>query len=53
VDYRISGRISRATDVLDQRVSDIFAKDREPSICTLRNWTNLRRITHHQVGHFI
>lgn len=28
-------------------------KSKEPSIATLRNWTNLRRIPHHRVGHFV
>lgn len=41
------------TDVVGLRVSGIFPKDKEPSIRTLRNWTNLRRIPHHRVGHFI
>jgi hypothetical protein len=41
------------TDVVGLRRSGIFPKDKEPSIRTLRNWTNLRRIPHHRVGHFI
>ncbi len=41
------------TDVVGLRVSGIFPRDKEPSIRTLRNWTNLRRIPHHRVGHFI
>ena len=40
------------TDVVGLRASGIFPKDKEPSIRTLRNWTNLRRIPHHRVGHF-
>jgi hypothetical protein len=41
------------TDVVGLRASGIFPKDKEPSIRTLRNWTNLRRIPHHRVGHFV
>jgi len=41
------------TDVVGLRASGIFPKNKEPSIRTLRNWTILRRIPHHRVGHFI
>lgn len=41
------------TDIIGLRSSGIFPKDKEPSIATLRNWTKLRRIPHHRVGHFI
>lgn len=41
------------TDILSLRASGIFPKDKEPSIPTLRNWTRLRRIPHHRVGHFV
>ena len=41
------------TDIIGLRGSGIFPKDKEPSIATLRNWTKLRRIPHHRVGHFI
>ncbi|MGH7959462.1 MAG: hypothetical protein ACREH8_20980 [Opitutaceae bacterium] len=41
------------TDVIGLRASGIFPKDKEPSIATLRNWTKLRRIPHHRVGHFV
>ncbi len=41
------------TDVIGLRTSGIFPPGKEPSIRTLRNWTNLRRIPHHRVGHFI
>ena len=41
------------TDILGLRLSGIFPKDKEPSVATLRNWTKLRRIPHHRVGHFI
>ena len=41
------------TDVVGLRASGIFPKQKEPSIRTLRNWTKLRRIPHHRLGHFI
>ena len=41
------------TDILGLRLSGIFPKDKEPSVATLRNWTKLRRIPHHRVGHFV
>lgn len=41
------------TDIVGLRNSGILPKDREPSIPTLRNWTTLRRIPHHRVGHFV
>jgi len=44
---------SQLTDVVGLRASGIFPRNKEPSIRTLRNWTNLRRIPHHRVGHFI
>ncbi len=44
---------NQLTDVVGLRGSGIFPKDKEPSIRTLRNWTNLRRIPHHRLGHFI
>ena len=44
---------NRFTDIVGLRCSGIFPKDKEPSIATLRNWTKLRRIPHHRVGHFI
>lgn len=44
---------TQLTDVVGLRVSGIFPKNKEPSIRTLRNWTNLHRIPHHRVGHFI
>ena len=49
----VPNRESSLTDVVGLRGSGIFPKDKEPSIRTLRNWTNLRRIPHHRVGHFI
>ena len=41
------------TNIIGLRSSGIFPKDKEPSVATLRNWTKLRRIPHHRVGHFI
>jgi hypothetical protein len=41
------------TDVFGLRASGIFPGGNEPSIRTLREWTKLRRIPHHRVGHFI
>jgi len=41
------------TDILGLRTSGIFPKDKEPSVATLRNWTKLRRIPYHRVGHFV
>jgi hypothetical protein len=44
---------SQLTDIIGLRFSGIFPKDKEPSIRTLRDWTKLRRIPHHRVGHFV
>ena len=44
---------SQLTDVVGLRLCGIFPKDKEPSIRTLREWTKLRRIPYHKVGHFI
>ena len=33
--------------------SGIFPAGKEPSIRTLWQWTKLRRIPHHKVGHFV
>jgi hypothetical protein len=44
---------SQLTDVVGLRTSGIFPKNKEPSIHTLRSWTQLRRIPHHRVGHFV
>ena len=41
------------TDVVGLRQSGIFSAGKEPSIRTLRQWTKLRRIPHHKVGHFV
>ena len=44
---------TQLTDIVGLRLSGIFPKDKEPSIRTLREWTKLRRIPHHRVGHFV
>ena len=44
---------SQLTDIVGLRSSGIFPTGREPSIRTLREWTKLRRIPHHRVGHFV
>ena len=46
-------RNSQLTDVVGLRLSGIFPTGKEPSIRTLREWTKLRRIPFHKVGHFI
>ncbi len=43
---------SQLTDI-GLRLSGIFPQGKEPSIRTLRDWTKLRRIPHHRVGHFV
>lgn len=40
---------TKLTDIVGLRHSGIFPKDKEPSIRTLRSWTKLRRIPHHEV----
>ena len=44
---------SQLTDIIGLRLSGIFPAGKEPSIRTLREWTKLRRIPHHRVGHFV
>jgi hypothetical protein len=44
---------SPLTDIVGLRISGVFPKDNEPSIRTLREWTKLRRIPHHRLGHFV
>jgi len=44
---------SQLTDVVGLRFCGIFPMGKEPSIRTLREWTKLRRIPFHKVGHFI
>lgn len=45
--------LSQLTDIMGLRNCGIFPKGREPSIRTLREWTKLRRIPYHKVGHFV
>jgi hypothetical protein len=49
----ISTTRSQLTDIIGLRLSGIFPQGKEPSIRTLRDWTKLRRIPHHRVGHFV
>jgi hypothetical protein len=44
---------NQLTDVVGLRNSGIFPSGKEPSIRTLREWTKLRRIPYHKVGHFV
>ena len=44
---------SQLTDIIGLRLSGIFPTGKEPSIRTLRDWTKLRRIPYHRVGHFV
>lgn len=44
---------SRLTDIVGLRASGIFPPGKEPTIRTLREWTRLRRIPSHKVGHFV
>ena len=44
---------SALTDINGLRHCGIFPAGREPSIRTLREWTKLRRIPHHRLGHFV
>lgn len=50
---RLSSIGSQLTDIVGLRSCGIFPSGKEPSIRTLREWTKLRRIPHHRVGHFI
>ncbi|MEO6003437.1 MAG: hypothetical protein ABIZ04_01740 [Opitutus sp.] len=45
--------LGRLTDIAGLRSSGVFPKNNEPSIRTLREWTKLRRIPFHRVGHFV
>jgi len=49
----ISTSQSQLTNIIGLRLSGIFPQGKEPSIRTLRDWTKLRRIPHHRVGHFV
>ena len=44
---------NQLTDILGLRLCGIFPAGKEPTIRTLREWTKLRRIPHHRVGHFV
>ena len=44
---------SQLTDITGLRLSGIFPTGKEPSIRTLRDWTKLRRIPYHRLGHFV
>ncbi len=48
-----SSAAGQLTDVVGLRVCGIFPTGKEPSIRTLREWTKLRLIPFHRVGHFI
>jgi hypothetical protein len=48
-----ASRGNRLIDVKGLRLCGIFPEGKEPSIRTLREWTKLRRIPHHRVGHFV
>jgi len=41
------------TDITGLRTCGLFPKSREPAVCPLRDWTKLRRIPYHRVGHFV
>ena len=44
---------NQLTNILGLRLCGIFPAGKEPSVRTLREWTKLRRIPHHRVGHFV
>ncbi len=44
---------SQLIDIVALQKSGIFPAARPPSIRPLREWTRLRRIPHHRVGHFV
>jgi hypothetical protein len=48
-----SNLLDQLTDIIGLRRCGLFPKGREPSIRTLREWTKLRRIPYHKVGHFV
>lgn len=45
--------IQPLTDINGLRMSGIFPSGKEPSMRTLREWTKLRRIPYHRLGHFV
>ena len=44
---------NQLTDITGLRLCGIFPAGKEPSIRTLREWTKLRVIPSHRVGHFV
>ncbi len=48
-----SNKNTSLTDIVGLRLSGIFPSGNEPSIRTLREWTKLRRIPYHRLGHFV
>jgi hypothetical protein len=44
---------SQLVDIVALQKSGIFPIARPPSIRTLREWTRLKRLPHHRVGHFV
>lgn len=44
---------NQLTDIVGLRGCGVFPAGKEPSIRTLREWTKLRRIPYHKVGHFV
>lgn len=51
--FTASSFSEKLTDVVGLRACGLFPAGNEPSIRTLREWTRLRRIPHHRVGHFV
>ena len=49
----LSSDQSQLTDIIGLRLCGIFPAGKEPSVRTLREWTKLRRIPHHRLGHFV
>jgi hypothetical protein len=45
--------LSPLTDIMGLRRCGLFPRGKEPSVRTLREWTKLRRIPSHRVGHFV
>ena len=44
---------TKLTDIVGLRTAGVFPEGKAPSIRTLREWTKMRRIPHHKVGHFV
>jgi hypothetical protein len=49
----VSADQSQLTDIIGLRLCGIFPAGKEPSVRTLREWTKLRHIPHHRLGHFV